>query len=236
MFFYLKWRSRKKNFNVKLALDIGILSAIMGFLGARLFHAFYEMPEYYRENPVDIIKFWNGGYVFFAGLITAIISGIFVLRWKKQALTQWLDLFAPVLALGYSIGRWACFLQGCCYGKETTSSFGIHFPYLKEMGESYARWPTQVTTSLGELGLYIALLTFENQKLIKRKPGQVFYLWFMGHGINRMLMEFYRDDNRGPLIAGYGVSFWIAFGILFLGTFLLLKSIVGRLPVRQSEN
>jgi phosphatidylglycerol:prolipoprotein diacylglycerol transferase len=32
------------------------------------------------------------------------------------------DLFALALAAGEAIGRWGCFLAGCCYGKPTESS------------------------------------------------------------------------------------------------------------------
>ena len=38
------------------------------------------------------------------------------------------DLAAPAIVLGLFFGRLGCFLNGCCYGKETTSAIGIRFP------------------------------------------------------------------------------------------------------------
>lgn len=225
MLIYLRYRAQRLEFNPNVAIDIGIISAISGFIGARLFHVFYEYPEYYRLNPVDAFKLWNGGYVFLAGAITALGTGIFILKIKNKNYLPWLDLFAPVLALGYGLGRWACFLQGCCYGKETHSFLGLHFEQLQDAGESFARLPTQLITSSIELLIFFGLIGMEKQKKWQRSPGQLFYLWLIGHGANRMMMEVLRDDPRGPLLAHFGISFWLAMGWLFLGFVLMLRSL-----------
>lgn len=222
MLFYLQYRAKSQNFNSKFALDVGIFSTVLGFVGARLFHVFYEYPEFYKNNPLEIFKLWKGGYVFLGGVVTAVVSGVLFLKWKKQVLSTWLDLFAPVLALGYGIGRWACFFQGCCYGKETDSVFGVHFKLLAEAGESFSRWPTQLMTSFIEIVLFFIIIIFEKQKKINRKPGQLFYLWLVGHGLNRMLMETLRDDPRGPLLGQLGISFWISGIMSAVGLYFML--------------
>jgi phosphatidylglycerol:prolipoprotein diacylglycerol transferase len=32
--------------------------------------------DYYRSHPVDVFKFWQGGLVFYGGLILALVSGL----------------------------------------------------------------------------------------------------------------------------------------------------------------
>ena len=221
MLLWLQLRSRQKGFSPKDALDVGFFSAFVGLLGARLFYVFYEQPHYYFRNPLAVFKLWEGGFVFLPGTLFGLAAGLFVLHRRKQSLFPWLDLFAPVIGLGYSLGRWACFLQGCCYGYETQSALGIHFHSLNHQGETLTRYPTQVFASLGELGLVTLLLLLEKSQFQKWPSGILFGCWLVGHGLNRMFMEVFRDDPRGLLIRGLGVSFWIA-SVLVVSGFLLI--------------
>jgi len=64
-------RSQKLALDRSMALDICLCVMLGGFLGARLFHILYEMPNYYWEQPKEIFKFWQGGFVFYGGAIGA---------------------------------------------------------------------------------------------------------------------------------------------------------------------
>jgi phosphatidylglycerol:prolipoprotein diacylglycerol transferase len=220
MLVWLRRRSRHRGLSVKLALDTAIIGTLAGFVAARLFHVFYEYPGFYLENPSYIFKLWEGGYVILPGLFVGAMVCIWWLRFLKQPLGVWLDVFAPVLALGYSLGRWACFFQGCCYGRTTESILGVHLEVLQQQGESFARYPTQIFASVGEIFLFVGLMLLERGFHRKLVAGQLFAFWMLGHGTNRIIMELFRDDPRGPLLVGLGVSFWFALGFVFLGGFL----------------
>ena len=112
MFWYLSVRSQKWNISSKMALDVGLVATVFGFISARLFHVFYEVPEYYLDHPAAILYLWEGGYVFFAGLLGGLAAGLIWLYWRKQKIFIWLDLFAPILALGYYFLRWLSFSAG----------------------------------------------------------------------------------------------------------------------------
>ena len=53
---------------------------ILGIIGARLYHVFstptgnFAGWAYYRENPIEIIKFWNGGFRGL-GIYGAVVGG-----------------------------------------------------------------------------------------------------------------------------------------------------------------
>lgn len=225
MFLYLRRRAHRFGFSVVDILDLAMLTTVFGFLGARLFFVFYESPQYFFEHPLSIFSFWEGGFVFFGGLFSALVAGFIYLKWKKIPVLSTLNLMAPVLALGYSLGRLACFFQGCCYGKPTHSPLGLHFTPLIDAGETVARYPTQLFASFGELIVFLLILFLEKYGHKKNKfmSNSLFFIWMMGHGLNRMIMEIFRDDPRGPLIGGMGISFWIALGLTSTGFFLLWK-------------
>ena len=54
---------------------------IFGIIGARLYHVFstptgnFAGWAYYREHPIDIIKFWNGGFRGL-GIYGAVLGGV----------------------------------------------------------------------------------------------------------------------------------------------------------------
>lgn len=221
---WLRFRSQQFGFQVKMALDVGIIGAVAGLIGARLFHVIYEYPEFYIEHPTFVFKLWEGGFVFLAGIFAGVIAGAIWVRKHNQNLLPWLDLFAPIMGLGYSLGRWACFFQGCCYGKVTESGIGVHFHNLELAGDFTARWPTQLIASAIEVVLVVSLLLFEKFKKDQRWPGQIFAFWLMGHGFNRMVMELLRDDPRGPLVLGLGISFWVAIALVVGGVFMILRA------------
>ena len=99
-----------------LALDLGLIMMVGGFIGGRLVHVLYEMPSYYAQDWTRALKFWEGGFVFYGGFIAAFMGCLFFVWRRKLSFRIWADFFAPVLALGYGLGRMSCFLAGrrCC--------------------------------------------------------------------------------------------------------------------------
>src|SRR4051812_45214443 len=68
-------RAKRLGFDVNQILDISLACMIGAFLGARLFHVFFEQPHYYIEHPAMVFQFWYGGFVFYGGLIGALVGG-----------------------------------------------------------------------------------------------------------------------------------------------------------------
>jgi phosphatidylglycerol---prolipoprotein diacylglyceryl transferase len=210
-------RSEKSNLAVSLSLDVCLAIMIGGFLGARLFHVFYEEPKYYIAHPIRILEFWQGGFVYFGGLIGAVIAAFLFLHHKKESFLKWADFFAPVLSLGYALGRLACFLNGCCYGRICSLPWAVTF---HEAGlPTGPRHPTQLYATFWELGVFVTLLTLE-----KRKQKNIFVLWLMLHSAGRIIMEYFRDDDRGPLLAGFSIATWISVVFIILGATKLILS------------
>ena len=179
----------------------------------------YEEPSHYLHNPLAIFTFWNGGFVFYGGLLLAVVSGFFYLRYwlrkGKQEILDTLDFYAPAAALTYSIGRVGCFLNGCCFGRVDNSWFAAQ-----------GKFPIQIMTSGFELLIFFALLFTE--RLHKFRAGSLFFLWLSLHALNRIFMESQRADFRGPVFY-FSISTWISFVILITSmTFLYRLQKVSR--------
>ena len=69
----------------------------------------------------------RAGGVFYGGLLAAFAVGLLLVRRYKLPVWKTADMIAPGIALGHIIGRFGCFLAGCCYGKPTTEPWGVTF-------------------------------------------------------------------------------------------------------------
>ena len=144
-----------------------------------------------------------GGFVWYGGAIVGGIVSMLFVRFKKWPLGPWLDLFAPIIALGYAIGRFACFLTGCCYGAVCVLADGTGF-----------RHPTQLYATAWEAVALAILLWLEKQKLRNWPSGRIFSTWLIMHSIGRIVMESFRDDPRGPTPLGLSLATWISLGLI----------------------
>ncbi|MNJ99912.1 Prolipoprotein diacylglyceryl transferase [compost metagenome] len=220
---WLNQRIKKSDLSRAIALDLSLVLMVSGFIGARLLHVIYENPEYYLEDFWRILYFWDGGFVFYGGALLAGLCSWLFLRWKdREQLLSYFDLFAPLLAFAYGLGRVGCLFAGCCYGRTCELPWAVA-----------GRHPTQIYASLWELGVLFILLGLSSAKPAQRrpaffqKPGAIFFLWMILHGAGRLMMESFRDDFRGPAF-GISISSWISLGIMILGLFLLLRKPTSR--------
>ncbi|MGI6711055.1 MAG: prolipoprotein diacylglyceryl transferase [Bacilli bacterium] len=179
----VKHKYDKKRVN-KILIVIAI-SLVFAYLGAILFDALFHFIE------TGIFKLY--GLTFFGGLFFGIISFLilskFILKEEKGNILNLLNLFTPPILIAHAIGRLGCFMAGCCYGIETNSFLGVHFPYLEE---GVKVLPTQLFESLFLVSLFIVL-----KYLVKKKE---FIIYAISYGIFRFLIEFLRGDDRGSFI------------------------------------
>jgi phosphatidylglycerol:prolipoprotein diacylglycerol transferase len=203
------------------------LAVMLGALiGSRLMHVFYEDPHYYWAHPTDILRIWVGGYVFYGGAVSATFFFWLVTRWRKQSFLVWADFTSPVIALGYAMGRFACFFNGCCFGQECHWPWAIVFPDGPASVPMIPRHPTQIYTSLWELGVLFILLSLEKRR--HRSPGLIFFAYIGLHGLGRLWIEQLRADYRGAELLSLSISTWISLGFILISGVALWKLSLGK--------
>lgn len=219
--FWVVKRAQKRKLPFEETLNLSLCIMVGGFLGARILHILYEEPHFYLDHPMEIFKFWNGGFVYYGGALGAALLTWLWVKYKKLSYFQWADLFTPVFALGYGMGRLACFFNGCCYGKSCDLPWALQFKNLPGSEALLYRHPTQLYAFLWALALTTSILVLEKKATAYKwfqKPGQIFLFWLFFHGVGRVFMESFRDDFRGESILGLSVSTWISLSLMLVSS------------------
>lgn len=117
------------------------------------------------------------------------------------------DLFAFGMSAGEAVGRWGCFVGGCCYGRQ------CHLPWAVWQHSAY-RHPTQLYLSAAALGTFGVLLWLERRRTLPEN-GLFFVQGALFCGL-RFIVEFFREGD--PVWLGLTVAQWacLAGGLYFL--------------------
>jgi len=185
-------QARKEGIPSERIVDLGFYALLSALIGSRLFFILIN-ASHYIKNPLEIFKIWEGGLVFYGGLLFAVPTVLWYV--KKNALGIWnvADLFAPSIAIGHAIGRLGCFFAGCCYGKPAEGlPWAITFTDPQSLAIiGVPLHPTQLYESLGEFINFLILITLRRHKSFN---GQLFMIYILLYSVLRFIIEFYRGD------------------------------------------
>src|SRR5690242_5610821 len=93
-----------RNAGDKIA-DITLCLMAGAILGARIAYVTTYWKEQFAGQPLfEIFAIWNGGLVYYGGLIGATVAAFIYIQWKKMPLWKTADAFAPSIALGSVFG------------------------------------------------------------------------------------------------------------------------------------
>jgi len=220
-------QARKEGIPPDKIVDLGFYILLSALIGSRLFYILIN-ASHYLKNPLDIFKIWEGGLVFYGGLLLAVPTVLWYV--KKNNLSVWntADLFAPSLAIGHAIGRLGCFFSGCCYGKPAE---GLPWAVTFTDPESLAiigvpLHPTQLYESLGEFINFFILIILRRYKSFN---GQLFLTYIILYSVLRFIVEFFRGDVGRGFITSQ-LSFSQGISIL-----MFLIAIAGLVILRQRK-
>ena len=231
-------------------LFYGLIGVIVGGrLGSVLFYDFNT----YLQNPLQVLKVWEGGMSFHGGLIGVLVAAWLWSRRHRRHFFDTMDFLAPLVPPGLGFGRIGNYIGGELWGKYTRGDWGVVFPSglpepyrsldpvaLKAQFEAgaldaYARHPSQLYQAVLEgLVLFCVLWWFSAKPRPRYAVSGLFALLYGGF---RFLVEFVRmpDAHLGYLAFG-----WLTMGqvlslpLVALGLFLLWRS--RSAPVLQPQS
>jgi len=168
------------------------------------------------------LRFWEGGLVFYGGVLGAGVVLVTFARKEAWSLGQLADLFTPGLPLGHALGRLGCFSSGCCFGKPSAAPWAVSFPSdsvafhdlagrgLVDFGtgRTVPLHPTQLYESLVELGIFVVIMLARwawnrpsqpspspaKGPIHAARPGRLFALYLALYAPARFVLELFRGD------------------------------------------
>jgi len=171
-----------------LKLNLLLILFVMAYLGGKTF-LFIDNPTERLPKLLSLDFYISSGFVFYGSFLFCLVSIVYILRKRRLPIFKYLDFIAIVTAIIHSLGRFGCFLAGCCYGKRTSSFLGVYFP----KNEALAVHPTQLYEAI-----FIGILFVFLVKRIKYKNnGSVFNLYIFSYATWRFALEYLRGDERG---------------------------------------
>lgn len=202
----LIWQSRRGwlDLSAEKISDFVFTVALVGVLGGRVGYVFLYGFEDFLDDPVTIIKIWEGGMSIHGGIAGGVIGAWLATRKEKvsfRAVTDALALSAPP---GLMFGRLANFINGELWGRATDGTWGVIFPASPAGPEGILipRHPSQLYQAGLEGPLLFAVLYFVRK--YSRTPGATGMAFLMAYSVFRFFVEFYRapDPHLGFLWLG----------------------------------
>ena len=205
----------KRNVDPEHIIDLAIILVITGVIGARVVYVLTNFNEY-RNNIGMAFSIKTGGLAWPGAFLFALVATILFVRWRKLSFWLIADILAPYLALGYSIGRIGCFLNGCCFGKVTYQAW-----WMVYMLGAY-RYPTQLYSSLASFFIFLFLVTRTSWYQF---PGKRFLVYIILYAIYRFIVEFYRYNSA--YILGLSLAQWGMLGAIIVTSLILYGKSLG---------
>jgi phosphatidylglycerol:prolipoprotein diacylglycerol transferase len=209
--------AKKKNIDPDNILNIGMVSILCSLIGARVYYVI-EHHQDFKTNLVSVFYLWDGGLVFYGGLVGFAIAFYLLTKYYKIDFLSLTDLIAPFLPLAYAIGRIGCFLNGCCYGIVANTPISVVFADAHVPGR---RIPTQLIDSFVSFLFFIYLYS---QRGKERFKGDLTTKYLIMYSISRFLIEFLRDEAR----IFFGLTHSQVFSIILFIFAIILRNYLKR--------
>lgn len=196
---------------------------IVGILGARIYYVLFNL-NYYLNDPIEIIKIWNGGLAIHGGII---FGGLFLLIYSKIKKINTLlitDISVVGLIIAQAIGRWGNFFNGEAYGREVSLSFlkNLHLPEFiingMHINNTYYE-PTFLYESILCLIGFIVLIII--RKKVNIKTGVLTGIYFIYYGLIRFIIETFRSDSL--MLGSFKVARIVSIIGIILGIYLIFR-------------
>lgn len=231
---WLLARSRTKEpgfpWNEKEIEDLIFYCAVGLVLGGRLGYILFYNFTAFIDDPMMIIRVWEGGMAYHGGMLGAFAGMFYFARKKGCGFFEVSDFIAPYVPIGLLAGRIGNFINGELWGKPSNVPWAMAFP----TGGETPRHPTMLYEAFLEgIVLLIALQWFSRMNPPRMAVSGLFMLLY---GLFRFAVEFLRVPD--PQL-GYLAFNWLTMGqvlslpMIAFGIFLLYVAYRHKKPIRN---
>ncbi|MBP5284941.1 MAG: prolipoprotein diacylglyceryl transferase [Kiritimatiellae bacterium] len=218
--FLLCWHLVERLSGRKDVSNLLMYLMLAGVAGSRAAYVVEHWSAEFAAAPLDVFKVWQGGLMFYGGLVLALAVFFVWCRVKKENVVALADVLSVAVPLGHACGRIGCFFYGCCYGRDSDAWCAVVFPEFSPSWYEHGRrlvgvLPVQLFEAAALLALFAVLLAVY---LKTRRHTTGIYL--VGYAAIRFGLEFLRGDPRAAF-CGLSIGQLISIGTALAGAAFL---------------
>jgi len=211
----------------ELWLNIMVVAAFSGIIGAKLFDILENLKEFIHD-PIDQV-FSSGGFTFYGGLIMGVIGVGVYMKKNNISYIRVMDTAAPSILAAYAVGRMACMLSGDgCWGIPNPNpqpdflAFLPHWMWAYDFPHNVIKEGIPIPSCHGDYcymldvpvfptpfyetslsAIFAAIIWYLQRKI--STPGVLFFIAIIMNGFARFFIEKIRVNNTYQ-IAGYHIT------------------------------
>ncbi|MBF4635736.1 prolipoprotein diacylglyceryl transferase [Agreia pratensis] len=210
-----------------VVLDIIMWAVPLGIVGARFYHVFTHIGDYFfpGANLWDVFAIWDGGNALYGSLLGGAVGAYIGCRRAGIRFWSFADALAPAMLVAQAIGRLGNYFNHELFGLPTTLPWGL------QIEASNPKFPANLPdgTVFHPLFLYeiiwnlagVAILLLLERRF-HLQWGKLFALYLVWYGLGRSWLEAIRIDPTSDGFLNIPDNVWASLAAVALGVILFI--------------
>jgi phosphatidylglycerol:prolipoprotein diacylglycerol transferase len=212
--------------------DLAFYAAVGIIAGGRLGYVLFYNLAHYLENPLEIVKLWDGGMSFHGGVIGTSLGILYFARKEKLSWLRIHDYVACCVPFGLFFGRLANFVNQELWGAPATVPWAVRFVEVDQFGQRFPgvpRHPSQIYEAILEgLVLFAVLWWMFWRTQARYEPGKLVGVFIFLYGVFRFGLEFIREPDSQlagfTQATGLHMGQWLSVPMILGGLYLMMTA------------
>ncbi len=210
-----------------VVLDVIIWAVPLGLVGARFYHVFTHVGDYFYPgaNLWDIFAIWDGGNALYGSLLGGAVGALIGCRRAGIRLWSFADALAPAMLVAQALGRLGNWFNHELFGLPTTLPWGLEilptdsmFPDSLPAGTLFhPLFLYEIIWNLIGVGIILLL-----ERRVALRWGKAFGVYLIWYGLGRSWLEAIRIDPTSDALWGIPANVWASFVAVALGIVLIV--------------
>lgn len=222
----IAWKKGKSPYDQDQVMNLLTFQILGVLLGGRIGYAILYQGEKLLNDPLLILRVWEGGMASHGGFIGVCLATLWYARHSKQSPFPVGDLIVYIVPPGLFFGRIANFINGELWGRTTEIKWGVLFPNASGFAEGIARHPSQLYAAITE-GLVPFIFVqwrFWKTEITSKCPGVLSGEFLIIYSVARIFNEFFREPDASLILGMTRGQFYSLF-LFAAGLFLIFLSL-----------